>query len=138
MTRIDEIHDQRRGIDPKRLYRDPRNGWIAGVCAGIADYLSISTGVVRLLAIMLAMFGAAPLVLTVYIVLVFVLPRRPEHLYRGESDEAFWRSVRTSPTATFESVRARFRGLERRLQRMERYITSDRYNLDREFRDLER
>lgn len=138
MTRIDDLHGHYGERDPKRLYRDPYNGWFAGVCAGIADYISISAGVVRLLVILLALFGAAPLVLIAYLVLAVALPKRPRELYRGESDEAFWRSVRTSPGATCEAVRGRFRGMERRLQRMERYVTSERYDLEREFRDLER
>jgi phage shock protein C len=32
------------------LYRDRENGWIFGVCAGIAEYLNVRTGLVRLIA----------------------------------------------------------------------------------------
>ncbi len=28
----------------RRLYRNPKRGWIAGVCAGIADYFGLSAG----------------------------------------------------------------------------------------------
>ena len=133
MTRINDIH----GEGPQRLYRDPYNGWLAGVCAGIADYLSVNPAGVRLLTVILAVFFM-PFVITAYIVLALVLPKRPPQLYRGEEDERFWRSMRSSPAATFGSVRGRFRDMERRLQKMERYVTSERYNLDREFRNLHR
>jgi len=133
MTRINDLH----GDGPQRLYRDPYNGWLAGVCAGIADFLSVSPAGVRLLTIILGFFFM-PFVITAYIVLAVVLPKRPPQLYRGSEDEQFWRSMRSSPARTFESVRGRFRDLDRRLQRMERYVTSGRYNLDREFRDLRR
>lgn len=133
MTTIDERH----GDSPRRLYRDPANGWLAGVCAGIADYLSISPAAIRLLAIFGLIFFSF-FVLIAYIVLAVVLPVRPARLYRDRDEERFWRSVRTSPRETFENVRHRFREMDRRLQRMERYVTSDRFRIDREFRDLER
>lgn len=133
MTRIDDIH----GDSPRRLYRDPANGWLAGVCAGLADYLSVSPAVIRLLTIIGLIFFNFFVVIA-YIVLAVALPVRPNRLYRGPEDERFWRSVRTSPRETFEHVRHQFREMDRRLQRMERYVTSERFRLDREFRDLER
>jgi phage shock protein C len=135
MTRISDIHGDRRS--PGRLYRDPERGWLAGVCAGLADYLSISIAGVRFLTIIAAMFFM-PILIVVYIVLALILPRRPSQLYRGEEEEALWRSMRDSPSRTLDTVRSRFRDLERRLQKMERYVTSERYDLDREFRDLGR
>lgn len=135
MTRISDIHGENRS--PGRLYRDPERAWLAGVCAGLADYFSISLAGVRFLTIV-ALFFFMPFVVVCYIVMALILPRRPRQLYRGEEEEALWRSMRDSPSRTLDSVRSRFRDLERRLQRMERYVTSDRYDLDREFRDLER
>lgn len=135
MKRKSDIHGRYHG--PRRLYRDPANGWLAGVCAGIGDYFSISVAGVRLLTLVAAFFFL-PFVVIGYIALALILPRRPAQLYEGEHDEAFWRAVRTSPSQTLDSVRTRFRDMERRLQRMERYVTSDRYRLDREFRDLGR
>lgn len=32
------------------LYRDRENGWIFGVCAGLADYGNLRTGTVRIIA----------------------------------------------------------------------------------------
>ncbi|MDQ2070292.1 envelope stress response membrane protein PspC [Natronospira bacteriovora] len=135
MTRIRDIHGDEQS--PTRLYRDPQNGWIAGVCAGLGDYFSISVAGVRFLTIV-ALFFFAPFVVVTYIVLALILPRRPQALYQGAEEEAMWRSMRDSPSRTLDTVRSRFRDLERRLQRMERYVTSDRYELDREFRHLDR
>jgi phage shock protein PspC (stress-responsive transcriptional regulator) len=39
---------------PKRLFRKPASGRIAGVCAGIADYLDTDVTVVRLLWVILS------------------------------------------------------------------------------------
>jgi phage shock protein C len=127
----------RKQATPDRLYRDTDHAILAGVCAGIAEYLGIGRLAVRLLAVISLLFFM-PFTVLAYLVLAVVLPRRPRDLYRGEENEAFWRSVRVSPQQTFGDVRHRFRDLERRLQRMEGYVTSERYNLDREFRNLER
>ena len=46
----------------RRLYRDPKRGWIAGVCAGLADYFGLAPGVVRVLTLIsLIAFTAADL-----------------------------------------------------------------------------
>jgi phage shock protein C len=77
-------------------------------------------------------------VLVVYIVLWVLLPTKPVRLYRDEDDRDFWRGVRVSPAATLSEVRHRFRAADAKLQRMERYVTSRDFNLDREFEELER
>lgn len=131
------IHRRNDRLDPDRLYRDREHAVLAGVCAGVAEHFGIGRLVVRVFAIACLIFFP-PFTLLTYFALAVVLPRRPRDLYRGAEDEAFWRSVRRSPQRTLGEVRLRYRDLERRLQRMERYVTSDRYNLDREFRNLDR
>lgn len=127
--------DRTRADSPRRLYRDKSNGMICGVCAGIADYFGADVSVVRILsAVALLWFNAVAFF--AYIALCFLLPVKPSQLYRDESDKKFWQGVRTSPKGTFSAVRLRIREMDMRLQRMERYVTSKRFNLDREFRDL--
>jgi phage shock protein C len=46
------------------------------------------------------------------------------------------RRVRSSPHDTLSGIRYRFRDLDIRLQRLEKYVTSNRYKLDREFQEL--
>lgn len=57
---------------PKRLYRDVENQMIAGVAAGIANYVGIDPTVVRLLFLISLFFGGAGAI--VYIVLWIVMP----------------------------------------------------------------
>jgi phage shock protein C len=45
--------------------------------------------------------------------------------------------VRSNPHDTLANVRYRFRDLDVRLQRLEKYVTSNRYKLEHEFRKLE-
>ncbi|HEX8763219.1 MAG TPA: PspC domain-containing protein [Candidatus Saccharimonadales bacterium] len=48
---------------PKQLYRDPENGMIAGVAAGVAAYLNIDVVLVRILFVLLALASGAGIVL---------------------------------------------------------------------------
>lgn len=128
--------ERRRDASPRRLYRDKDKRMICGVCAGIADYFSADVTVVRILtAIGFLLF---PATFFAYVVLCFLVPVKPGKLYKDEWDEKFWQGVRKSPKGTFSAVKMRFREMDMKLQRMERYITSARFNLDREFKDLEK
>lgn len=119
-----------------RLYRDPERGVIMGVCAGIADYFGLNVTLVRIVAVLALIFWWF-ITLVVYLVMGFLLPKKPRGLYETSEDETFWRGVRRSPRDTFHDLRHRFRDIDLRMQRMERYVTSNRYDLDRQFRDLE-
>ena len=120
----------------QRFYRDPRNGKLMGVCAGIADYFGWNVTFIRLLAIV-ALIWFSAFTLIVYFAMGFLLPTKPKALYDWDADEEYWRSVRRSASETFRDVRHRFRELDVKLVRMEGYVTSGRYDLEREFRDLE-
>ena len=60
---------------PKRLYRDPKNAMIGGVCAGIAEYLNADPTIIRLLAVLLAFAGGGGIV--AYLVGWIVIPAKP-------------------------------------------------------------
>lgn len=60
---------------PRRLYREPEEQKVAGVCGGLADYLGVDPTIVRLTVILLTLttwFGAI-----LYVVAAFVVPKRP-------------------------------------------------------------
>lgn len=122
---------------PTRLYKNPRDGKIAGVCAGIADYFDIKVGVVRLLFVVGAILtGLWPLVIG-YFIAAMVLDPKPRDLYEDEREEQFWKQTRKSPDYTAAELRRRFRDIERRTSEMEAYMTSKRFRLEREIRALE-
>ena len=118
-----------------RLYRDPEHGILAGVCAGIADYLGIERIVIRLAFVVALVFFIVPAALA-YILLAIALPKRPPQLYRSADEAAFWRGVATAPDDTLAGLRRRFGDLEGRLRAMERQVTSGELDLRRKFRDL--
>lgn len=68
-------------FNPKKLYKDPRNGRIMGVCAGVADYLDISAGLVRFAAIIAVLFTWLWGGLFVYVALGLMLDAKPADAY---------------------------------------------------------
>jgi phage shock protein C len=126
----------KRDPNPGRFYRDRDNAKLGGVCAGVAEYFGFDLTLTRVLTFIGVLFF--PHLLLVYIALWFLMPVKPRQLYRDEDDREFWRGMRVSPAETLSEVRHRFRSADARLQRMERYVTSRNFRLDREFQDLER
>jgi phage shock protein C len=126
-----------RGPGPRRLHKDPRNKLVSGVCAGIADYFGFDVTVTRILVIAgLILF--LPTTLIAYVLLAILLPAKQDldSVHPDPRSEQLQRSVRSSPHATLDSIRHRFRELDGRLQRLEKYVTSKRFSLDREFEAL--
>lgn len=121
----------------RRLYRNPRRGWVAGVCAGLADYFGLSPGLVRLVTLVLMIAFTLPTLLA-YVIAAMVLERRPEAMQASREEEAFWRSVRLEPSRTAHDLARKFQDMERRLRTAEAKVTSSEYKLRRQFRDLER
>ena len=66
--------DRPAGPRPRRLVREPDDRKIAGVCAGLADRLGVDVSLVRLGAVVLAIF--TPVGLIAYLVAWAVVPER--------------------------------------------------------------
>jgi phage shock protein C len=58
--------------EPRKLYRSQTQRMLAGVCGGLAEYFNIDATVIRVLFLILAVFGGSGLVL--YLVLWIVVP----------------------------------------------------------------
>ena len=129
----------------RRFVRNADRAWLAGVCAGIADYFGFNLAVTRLLVV-IAFFAAMPITLIAYFAMVCLVPaeskfgyttgrcrrRRARRMSRRERREA----AEVSRREAAEAVRQRAQSLDERLARIEKYVTSSRYDLDREFRNL--
>jgi phage shock protein PspC (stress-responsive transcriptional regulator) len=59
---------------PRKLYRDTDNAYIAGVAAGIAEYLDVDPIIMRIAFVLLAIFTAVFPVVIVYAILTLVIP----------------------------------------------------------------
>jgi phage shock protein C len=120
-----------------RLWRDTDRGIIAGVCAGIADYINVEPVVVRIAAGVGLIFFFVPTIVA-YVILALVLRPKPPALYESRDEETFWRGVNNAPADTLQGLKRKFRDLEERLGQMEAQVTSGDYELHRKFRDLGR
>jgi len=119
----------------RRFYRNADKAMVAGVCAGLADYFGFNLKVTRLLAF-LSLFMAMPVTLLVYFATVFLVPSAPDISSQANVDARFRQALRSSPGQTVNDVKRRFQSLDARLARLERYVTSPKFNLDQEFRRL--
>ncbi len=128
------MNRQQPHFRPRRLFRDPRRGWVAGVCAGIANYLGVPVFWIRLLTVLPLMSPLMPLVLISYLVATLRIPREPEELYRDAEEQEFWQSVSHAPSATFGQLRHKMRDLEHRLRRLEAYVTSAEFDFEQNLR----
>ncbi len=120
----------------RRFFRDRRNGKITGVCAGIADYFGFSLGMTRVLAV-IALLVATPATILLYIGLTLLIPVKDGEVELPKPEKrAFRTSLRSAPHATMTDVKRSLLRIDSRLAKLERYVTSPRYNLDREIREL--
>ena len=58
----------------KKLYRSESDRMIAGVCGGLAEYFNIDSSIVRLLFVLIVMYGGSGIL--VYIILWIILPTK--------------------------------------------------------------
>ena len=117
--------------NPHRLCRDKDNAMLAGVCAGLASYFGLNRKGLRLIVAVSTVFFF-PFIVPAYIILAIILPASSECLYQNESQEKFWRGISMAPTDVFSNLSHRFRELDIRLQKMETYVTSREFEMDRE------
>jgi len=121
------------------LYRDADRAVLGGVCAGLATYLGFNLKVTRFLAI-IAFLCAFPIALMAYLAAVFLIPSSSSKIYDAERYEDIRKEElreeirRAKPTVS--EVRRRYESMDERLARIEKYVTSSRYDLDEEFRRL--
>ena len=125
------MSDYRSEGNPHRLYRNRDEAMLAGVCVGLADYFGFNTKALRVVVAVSAIFFL-PFVVVSYLVLAIVLPVKPKEPKLDEEKAEFWREVSNAPSDVFSKVRHRFRDLDRRLQKMEAFVTSKEFEIDRE------
>ena len=70
----------------KKLYRDKSDCKIAGVCSGIAKYFDLDPTVIRLLWILITVFGGSGII--AYIICALIMPEEPGYTdYKDVNDD---------------------------------------------------
>jgi phage shock protein C len=112
---------------------------LGGVCAGLSAHLGFNLKVTRFLAV-IAFFCAMPLTIIGYLAAVFLIPAASSKTCDDVSSEQMRKKklreeiLRAKPSVS--EVRERYKSMDERLAKIEKYITSSRYELDEEFRRL--
>lgn len=122
-----------------RLRRDPRRGWVAGVCVGIADFFGWNVKLIRLLVIASLIISGFFPVGVIYLGLWYLMEDVTKSPLDDERERTPRRPSPYSPPPSSDpvDVNLRFARLERRLRSMEACVTSSDFELRREFRKLE-
>jgi len=146
----------------REFYRNPSNGKIAGVCAGIADYFGLEIWLVRILVVSGVLFGM-PFLIFGYVATWFILDKKPEepftdgnyqkagaskhskydssHNHTEQANESIkvkariWQSGEP-PKQAFHDICRKFSVLEKQLQAIEHYVTSSEFTVTREINKL--
>ena len=127
------------GPNPHRLARNIRDGKVAGVCAGVADYFGWSRKWTRIGMVLSVPFTSGTSI-AIYVAAAFLLPagQGASPRFTDPEEERFWRTYSVKPKATMSELKHRFRALDARIGDMEKAVTANEFTLRREFRDLER
>lgn len=140
------------------LYRNPSQGKIAGVCAGLAEYFGWETWLVRILVVSGVLLGMSWFIV-VYIAGWFILDKKclkkgkaqaqenkdTGKTEKSEPDDFATESIKVKsriwqagepPKQAFRDIRSKFKTLERELRQIERYVTSPEFTVSREINKL--
>ena len=61
----------------KKLYRNPKDKIIAGVCSGLAEYINIDPTIVRVIWALVGLSGAG---VVAYLVCALIIPEKPNNV----------------------------------------------------------
>ena len=126
----------------KTLYRDTRNGKLAGVCAGLAEYFTIEVWVIRLIVVSAFLFTAGFLVMLLYIAATLILDKMPEQREQQQSNykshnvkQKTWQPG-LSAQQMLNNIDTELDLVNSNIERMETYVTSASFSIDKQVKDL--
>ena len=61
----------------KKLYRNPNNKLLAGVCSGLAEYINIDPTIVRVIWALIGLSGAG---IIAYLICALIIPEKPSNI----------------------------------------------------------
>jgi len=63
-------------INNKKLFRSRDNKMLAGVCAGFAQYLNVDVTILRVILVLVTIFGGSGLL--IYFIFWIIIPEEPQ------------------------------------------------------------
>jgi phage shock protein C len=128
----------------RRLYRDADRAILGGVCAGLAGYLGFNLKMTRFLAF-IAFLMAMPIAVIGYLAAVFLIPSASNSDYVVVEERRYSRSRKSRKKkekaeirkpSIADDVNRRCESLDERLVRLEKRVTSRRFQLEQELSKL--
>ncbi|AJR09320.1 envelope stress response membrane protein PspC [Photobacterium gaetbulicola] len=126
----------------KTLYRDPKNGKLGGVCAGVAEYFGMEIWLVRILTVSAFLLGVGFVVTLAYVAAWLILDKMPEERIQQQTifrehqvKQKPWQAGKPAGQI-LHNVETELDKMEQELRDMEAYVTSSAFKVDREFRNL--
>lgn len=126
----------------RELYRDPINGKLSGVCAGLANYFGLEVWLVRIMVISAALLGGSFLVILAYLAMTFMIEKQPRRYVdelkskqKHTLKQKPWEQGQT-PEFLLNTLESDFEKIERDVRNIEAYVTSDTFKVNREFKNM--
>ena len=108
------------------LYRDKKNAWISGVCAGLAKQFDLNVIGIRLVFIVLGMVTYLLVVIT-YLILTFALKPYP---YKEEDDDT--NKIKRQAKKQLPTLESNLTDMDSRVSEIENYVISERFSFQRQ------
>lgn len=118
----------------RELRRNTEKGKLAGVCAGLADYLNVEAWIVRVVFFTGLIFSSG-FFFILYVAGWLILDKKPLQPHHVSVKSGVYQAGEP-PHRAFYELNQELNQLERELQKMEKYVTSNQYDLHREFSKL--
>ena len=124
----------------KKLYRDPNNAKLGGICAGIARYFDCEIWLIRVITFSLFVFSFGTWVIVVYIALYFILDEMPQKFPEGKAFTSTYQ-MKNKPWQSGQSAHQILEKIdqdlyhsEKRIEVLESYVTSFRFTMHQKFK----
>ncbi len=114
---------------PSGIYRS-RNGFIFGVCRGLAEHFNFSIFWARVIAIIFLLVTGFWPAIGMYLIATLLMKPAPVIPIKTEAEQEFYDSYANSRHLAARRIKRRYENLERRLQRMEHIVTAREFDWD--------
>ncbi len=113
----------------KALYRS-RDGYVLGVCKGVAEYLDFPVFWMRVIVLFAAIFTGFVTVVGLYFLAALLMKQEPVVPFESDDDREFYDSYASSRKMASQRLKRMFDNLDRRIRRMEDTVTARDYDWD--------
>jgi len=111
------------------IYRS-RNGFIFGVCRGLAEHFNFSIFWARVIAIIFLLVTGFWPAIGMYLIATLLMKPAPVIPIKTDAEQEFYDSYANSRHLAARRIKRRYENLERRLQRMEHIVTAREFDWD--------